>query len=210
MADPRWETLAETLVTHSLRLTAGETVLIEAFDLDEIEPVRQLIRKACALGARPLLELKDTRLVRELVTHGDAEQLALMGQTERYRMERVEAYVALRGARNINEMADVPGPQMRLYNEHVVGPVHFQQRVPHTKWCVLRLPNASMAQQAGMSTEAFRDFYFEACNLDYAWLAEALGPLVARMKAAREVRIQGPETDLRFSIADMPVVPWRG
>src|SRR4051794_8798512 len=114
------------------------------------------------------------------------------------------------GAKNISEMADVPSDKLGLYNTHFLRPVHFEQRVKHTRWCVLRLPNASMAQQAGMSTEAFEDFYFDVCNLDYPRLAKALKPLVARMEAANEVHITGPETDLRFSIAGIPVVPCSG
>src|SRR3954451_4851865 len=125
-------------------------------------------------------------------------------------MERLNAYIALRGARNINEMADVPGEKMNLYNAHYQKPVHFEKRVKHTNWCVLRLPNASMAQQAGMSTEAFEDFYFDVCNLDYPRLARALKPLVERMEAAKDVRITGPETDLAFSIEGIPVVPCAG
>jgi aminopeptidase len=67
-----------------------------------------------------------------------------------------------------------------------------------------------MAQQAGMSTEAFENFYFDVCNIDYPLLAKALRPLVRRMEEAREVRITGPETDLRFSIEGIPVVSCAG
>jgi aminopeptidase len=67
-----------------------------------------------------------------------------------------------------------------------------------------------MAQQAGMSTEAFENFYFDVCNLDYPRLARALRPLVERMGAAKEVHITGPETDLRFSIEGIPAVPCSG
>ena len=90
-------------------------------------------------------------------------------------MKRVQAYIGLRGARNINEMADVPGEKMNLFNTHVFKPVHMDCRIRKTKWCVLRLPNASMAQQAGMSTEAFEDFYFDVCNLDYPRLSGPSG-----------------------------------
>jgi aminopeptidase len=37
-----------------------------------------------------------------------------------------------------------------------------------------------------------------------------LKPLAARMSAAREVHITGPDTELRFSIAGIPVVPCAG
>jgi aminopeptidase len=97
-----------------------------------------------------------------------------------------------------------------LFNTHVFKPVHMDCRIRKTKWCVLRLPNASMAQQAGMSTEAFENFYFDVCNLDYPRLSKALKPLVERMEAAKTVQITGPETDLRFSIEGIPVVPCSG
>jgi aminopeptidase len=210
MPDPRWETLAEILINHSTRLEAGQTLLVECFDLEDTTLPRLLIRKAAAKGAYPLVETKDTRLLRELIRNGSEGQMRAFGEYERFRMERVHAYIALRGARNINEMADVPGERMNLYNTHFLKPVHFECRIKNTKWCVLRLPNASMAQQAGMSTEAFENFYFDVCNLDYPRLAKALRPLVERMNAAREVEIQAPDTHLRFSIEGIPVVPCSG
>ncbi len=109
-----------------------------------------------------------------LVKTASEEQMKTWGEVELYRMEQMDAYIALRGARNINEMADVPGEKMNLYNTHYMKPVHFERRIKATKWCVLRLPNASMAQQAGMSTEAFEKFYFDVCNLDYGRLSRAL------------------------------------
>jgi aminopeptidase len=210
MPDPRWDQLADILINHSTRLAAGETLLIECFDLDDSTLPRLLVQKAARKGASALVETRDTRILRELVRNATEAQMKLFGETDLYRMERVQAYVALRGARNINEMADVPGEKMNLYNTHYQKPVHFECRIKATKWCVLRLPNPSMAQQAGMSTEAFENFYFDVCNLDYPRLARALRPLVERMEAAREVRITGPETDLRFSIEGVPVVPCAG
>lgn len=210
MPDPRWETLAETLLNHSTRLEKGETLLVECFDLEDTTLPRLLVRKGSARGARVLVESRDNRIVRELVRNASAEQMRLWGELDLQRMERVQAYLGLRGARNINEMADVPADRLELYNTHYLKPVHFERRIRQTRWCVLRLPNASMAQQAGMSTEAFEDFYFDVCNIDYPRLAKALQPLVQRMEAAREVHIQGPETDLRFSIEGIPVVPCAG
>jgi aminopeptidase len=210
MPDPRWDALAETLIQHSTRLAAGETLLIECFDLEDSTLPRLLVQKAARRGAYPLVDTKDSRLVRELVKNGSEAQMRAWGDHELHRMQRVDAYIALRGARNISEMADVPGEKMNLYNTHFLKPVHFECRIKKTKWCVLRLPNASMAQQAGMSTEAFENFYFDVCNLDYTRLSRALRPLAERMTAAREVHISGPETDLRFSIEGIPVIPCAG
>ena len=73
-------------------------------------------------------------------------------------------------------------------------------RVGKTRWCVLRWPSPSMAQGAGMSTEAFEDLYFDVCTMDYRKMARAMVPLEQRMQKADAVRIKGPGTDLSFSI----------
>ncbi|MFO0890505.1 MAG: aminopeptidase [Isosphaeraceae bacterium] len=210
MPDPRWNTLADILVDHSMKLKSGETILIECFDLPDPTLPGLLIRKAAERGARALLETRDMKLLRELVRNGSEGSMRAWAEVDRFRMERVHAYLGLRGAWNISELSDVPPEKMDLYNSLYQKPVHFEQRITKTRWCVLRLPSPSMAQQAGMSTEAFEDFYFDVCNLDYARLAEAMKPLVARMEAAKEVHITGPDTDLRFSIAGIPVVSCAG
>lgn len=210
MPDPRWETLADILLNHSTRLKAGEILLIECFDLEDDTLPRLLVKKAALRGAYPLVETKNNRILRDLIRHASVPQMKAIGAYETLRMESAHAYLGLRGTRNINELADVPSDRMALYNEHIVKPVHFERRIKRTKWCVLRLPGPSMAQQAGLSTEAFEDFYFDTCNLDYPRLAKALRPLVQRMNAAREVSIKSPGTDLRFSIEGIPVVPCAG
>ena len=70
-----------------------------------------------------------------------------------------------------------------------------------------RYPDPSMAQQACMSTEAFEDYYFDVCCLDYGKMARAMEKLVSRMKRTDKVRIVGQGTDLSFSIKGMNVVP---
>jgi aminopeptidase len=73
-------------------------------------------------------------------------------------------------------------------------------RVNRTRWVVLRWPTPSMAQAAGMSTEAFEDFYFDVCTMNYPRMAKAMAPLAQRMKNADRVHLKGPGTDLTFSI----------
>src|SRR6476469_3314822 len=102
MPDPRWSNLANILIDHSTRLAAGESLLVECFDLDDSTLPRLLVQKAARKGAFPLVETKDTRILRELIRSGSEGQMRLFGDYERYRMERVDAYIALRGARNIN------------------------------------------------------------------------------------------------------------
>ncbi|CAN0358018.1 unnamed protein product, partial [Ectocarpus sp. 4 AP-2014] len=124
-------------------------------------------------------------------------------------MEKVAAYIGVRGAANASQMNGVPAERMDLYQEHWLRHVN-DYRVPKTKWVVLRYPTDSFAQAADMPTRDFEDFYFDVCTADYAAMGEAQKPLVARMQATDRVKIIAPGTDLEFSIKDIPVIPCSG
>ena len=209
MHDPRLDELADVLIRHSTKLQPGERILIETFDIPE-EMVIALIRSARRAGGVPLVESKRNRIQRELIAGGQEEAMVAAGQVEGYRMDQVQAYVGLRGADNIAELSDVAAEHVELFEKHWLKPVHFAIRVPHKKWVVLRWPSPSMAQQAKMSTQAFEDFYFDVCTLDYARMDKAQMPLKELMEKTDRVHITGPGTDLRFSIVDIPVVPCAG
>jgi aminopeptidase len=132
-----------------------------------------------------------------------------MAEYELFQMRDIQAYLAIRASDNASETADVPGPQYQLYSKFYMRPV-TNQRVNYTKWCVMRYPTPSMAQLANMSTEAFEDFYFNVCTLDYAKMDQAMEPLQRLMETTDQVRISGPDTDLRFSIKGLPAIPCAG
>ena len=210
MQDPRFKQLAETLIDHSCRLECGQKVLIEAVDLPDPSLVCQLVDTAYDRGAVPLVSWKNNTILRSLYRGATLESMQLAGQVEVSAMERMDAYIGIRGSHNSDELSDVPPEKVDLYTEHWWQPVHIEIRVPKTKWVVLRYPTQSMAQAARQSTVKFEDFFFDVCTADYAQMAENLRPLVARMEAADEIRITSPGVDLSFSIRGIPVVACAG
>ena len=209
MHDPRFAELAETLVAHSCSVAKGEKVLVEAWDTP-VEMVRALIRRIDRAGGLPIVELKSNRVHRDLVLAASEDQMRAIADAERYRMERVDAYIGIRGNANIAENSDVPPEKIGLYQRLWWVPVHHDVRVKQTKWVVLRWPDPSMAQLANMSTEGFEDFYFRVCNVDYARMAQAMRPLMELMEQTKDVRVVAPGTDLRFSIENIPVIGCAG
>jgi aminopeptidase len=127
-----------------------------------------------------------------------------MASHELARMKKMNAYIAMRGSHNITELADVPAEKMQLIGKKM-RPVQ-DQRVKRTKWVVLRWPTPSMAQLAGMSTEAFEDFFFDVCTLDYRKLQPGMKALKGLMEKTDRVQIKGPGTDLNFSIKGIPAI----
>jgi aminopeptidase len=210
MQDPRIDKLARVLINHSTRLEKGETVLIEAFDLPEPNLVCRLVELASERGAKPIVSLKNNTVLRSLYRSGSEAAIQQIGEIERERMTKCQAYIGIRGAANTNELSDVPAEALDRSQRLWWQPVHIQTRVPKTRWVVLRYPTSSMAQAAKMSTQAFEEYYFDVCTADYAEMALRQEPLKQRMLAADKVRIVGPGTDLSFSIKDIPVIPCNG
>ena len=203
MHDPRFDNLANLLFEYSVRLKRNETVLIEAFDVPD-EMTVALVRAAQKAGGVPYVETYHARVSRALALEASDRQLNLLARHELARMKKMDAYIALRGSNNITELSDVPAAKMKLLAKKM-RPVQ-DQRVKKTKWVVLRWPTPSMAQLAGMSTEAFEDFYFEVCTLDYRKLQPGMKALKRLMEKTDRVEIKGPDTDFRFSIKGIPAV----
>ncbi len=201
MHDARFDKLAKLLVEYSTRLKRNENVLIEAFDVPD-EMTIALMRAARKRGRDSICADSTGPGKSRAGDDASERQLNLAAQHELARMKKMDAYIAFRGSNNITEFSDVPAEQMRLVAKKM-RPVQ-DQRVKKTKWVVLRWPTPSMAQLAGMSTEAFEDFYFDVCTLDYRKLQPGMKALKTLMEKTDRVEIKGPGTDLRFSIKGIP------
>ena len=209
MVDPRIKTLAKNLVNYSIRLKKGEKVLIEDTGL-EVPFVEELVKEAYNVGAMPFVTIKSKNINRALFKDISEEHIKLMAKFEADRMKEMDAYIGFSSNANSSELSDIPTDKMELWQKYMWNEVHGKIRVPKTKWVVLRYPNPGMAQAANMSTEAFEDFYFNVCNLDYSKMDKAMEPLKKLMEKTDKVRIIGPETNLQFSIKGLPAIKCSG
>lgn len=205
--DSRYEQLADILTGFSTALKEGDRVFIDAYDIPE-NMTLALMRSVRARGAAPFVQLQKARIVRELMREADDEYLEVASRVELDRMKSMDAYVAVRGAENIFETSDVPAEKLKMVMR-AMKPV-LDWRVQKTKWVVLRWPTPSMAQQALQSTEQFEDFFFRVCTLDYSRMIPGMKALKALMEQTDRVEIQGPGTDLRFSIQGISAIPCGG
>jgi aminopeptidase len=203
MHDTRIDALARQLVGYSTSLKKGEKVLIDLYDVPDAIGLA-LIREARAKGAVPMVRVHQARLTREMLKAASDAQYSIISKHLLAEMKDMDAYIAIRGGFNIAETSDVPVDKMQLAMKHL-RPV-MDYRVKKTKWCVLRWPSASMAQLANMSTEAFEDFYFKVCLLNYKALVPAMNALKKLMNQTDLVAITGPGTDLKFSIKGIPAL----
>ncbi len=207
MTDPRFQALAAQLTQYSTALRAKDRVMVQLTDIPE-EMGIALIRAIRAAGAFPFLHDNRSRLSREMLAGAEEEQYELLGRLRLQEMEEMNAFIELRGGNNAFETSDVPKENMGIAMKHL-SPV-AQRRIRHTRWCGLRWPSEGMAQQAGMATEEFEDFYFKVCLMDYAALRPAMRKLADMMMATDRVHITGPDTDISFSIKGFAAIPCAG
>lgn len=206
--DQRIKELAGIIINYSTEIKQDENVLIHCTGTAPQPLVRALVAEAYKAGGKPFVKWTDPRTERELLMGASKEQLETKAALELAEMKEMKAYIGIRGSDNINEMSDVPAEKMKMAME-IARPV-TQYRVDHTKWVVMRYPNGSMAQSASMSQDAFKDFYYKVCTLDYEKMSRGMDNLVALMESTDQVHIKGKGTDLRFSIKGIPAIKCDG
>jgi len=206
--DRRIRELADLLVHYSCDLQKGEKILI-SYEGECCKPlIRQIIKKVYEAGAYPYVEIRDSQITREILLGCEEEQIRFKDEIDLAQMKGMDAYIAVRAGANTSELADVPSEKLNMYSALTQPTLDY--RVNQTKWVVLRYPNASMAQLANMSQEAFEDFYFNVCTLDYKKMSKAMDSLVDLMNRTDKVQIKGPGTDLTFSIKGIGAVKCDG
>lgn len=206
--DTRILKLAKLLVEYSCEIKPGEKVLV-SYEGESTRPlVKQIIKEIYRVGGIPFVEIRDSQMIREIMLGCNKDQMEFANEIQLAQMKGMQAYIAVRGSANCSELADVPAEKQNLYYQ-VLQPT-LDYRVNHTKWVVMRYPNDSMAQLSNTSLEAFTDFYYDVCTLDYSKMGKAMDKLVALMERTDKVRLVGPGTDLSFSIKGIPAIKCSG
>ena len=208
--DERIKKLAKNLISYSCEVKEGDKVYIHYTGAATAELARALIKETYLAGGIPFPHYTDPRIQREMLMNCTGEQLETMARIDSLEMSEMDCYIGVRGSDNVSELSDVPPEKMSMYERLYQTPVHHDIRVPKTRWVVLRYPNGSMAQLSNMSLEAFEDYYFKVCCLDYAKMGRAMKNLVELMNRTDRVRLVAPGTDLSFSIKDIPAIACDG
>ena len=196
--DPRVKKVASLVMRHSLKIQPGEKVMIAAVD-DGDKLVEALVAEAYACGAYPFVSLEQTN-IRRAILEGNAtpEMLELMAKPSVVLMEQMDCHVTVSAPYNNNEFSHTDPEKQRLYAKYCRSQISKARS--NLRWVSLNYPNQAMAQKAGMSLSQLEDYYFDLLSMDYEKLERAALPMALRMRAAKEVRIVAPGTDLTVSL----------
>ena len=207
--DLRNKQLAKNLVNYSVHLQKGEKVLIEGSNLC-LDLILEIVKEVYNVGGYPFVELKDSKLTREILKGTSEEHLNLLTKYMKPKMEDMDAYIGIGASDNLYELSDVDIDKKNLYSKLYSEPIHSKIRVAKTKWVILGYPTHSDAQQNKMSSESYADYFYNVCCLDYSKMNKAMDNLKELMDKTDKVRIVGKDTDLTFSIKGINAIKCAG
>jgi aminopeptidase len=202
MNDPRDEQYARLLVETCIDVQAGWQVAVVGHFLG-----RPLFDEVCKVlaerGAYVLPRLAHSGLggpPLAWLNEASDELLSKPAPLEEHVMLNVDALVAIVAPENTRDSAEVEPRRMQLLQ---TGTQKIQDRLisGEVPWVGCQYPTAALAQEAGMSLDAFAEFLYGSVLLDWDAERQRMQKIKELFDAAQEVRIVGAETDLRLGLA---------
>jgi len=196
--DKRWHQLGDLLVNYSMQVKPGEKVMIAMVETESYPLVYALNKVIIQAGAYPQVQFLSEELNHSIMKYGNHEQISWVPEIESYGMEWADVYFGLRGAHNLNVHWDITADKLSSFRQAMGKISTF--RWEKTRWCLLRLPNAALAEQAGVDEESITDMFFNGCFLDWPKISQEWKRIADLLKKGSQIRIIGKETDLSISV----------
>jgi aminopeptidase len=210
MSDPRVAKLGDLLVNYSLALGPGQLVRIDAGTVAApllTEAYRSALRAGA--NARTRIELEGLDVIS--LAESDDEQLVFVSEIDRLEVEQVDAVMTIWGDRNTRALtqADPDRVSRRIASRRELTK-RFWERIDagEAKWVGTRFPTEAHAQDAEMSLSEYEDFVYAACHVrenedpvaHWRAVSTELNARARELETFRELRIVGPDTDLRVDV----------
>jgi len=209
MSDPRLARLGELIVGYSLGLKPGQIIRIDSPTI-ATPLAEELYRAALRAGGYPYASVELESLPEILVAEGNGDQLNFVSPVAEAEIERVDAIVTIWAERNTRAFTSAdPTRHQRLIAASRSLTNRRWERISagELRWCGVLFPTPAHAQDAGMSLSDYEEFVYRACHTDGEnpvahWQAtqDELTRRAEQLAAARDLRIVGPDTDLRVVV----------
>ena len=200
--DPRIREQAETIVDHSTDVQPGDNVVVSAPSVAEDLAVA-LHEAVGDRGAIPLLLGNSDRAERAFLRAVDDDEIETPTHLEAC-YEDSDVLIRVRSETNATEQGDVDAETQAA---HTAARRPVQEVALSTRWCLTQFPSPASAQLAGMSTEAYENFVWDAVNKDWSAQRDHQARMVDVLDPAEEVHIRSGEvTDVTMSVDGMETV----
>jgi aminopeptidase len=210
MSDPRMAKLADLLVNYSLELGPGQVVRIDGATVSA-PLVTEIYRSALRAGGHPRTRVEVEGLDVIAVSDASDDQLTFISELDRFEVENLDAIVTIWAERNTRSLTQAdPRRVSRRIGSRRQLTNRYWERIDQgeARWVGTRFPTDAHAQDAEMSLAEYEKFVYAACHVQgdedpvAHWRAVSveLNARARELETFRELRIVGPDTDLRVNV----------
>ena len=219
MRDQRAHALAQILVRHSTRVSAGDVCVIRGTTL--AEPLVQAVyEEVLRAGGNPVVQLTPDAAASAFFELATDEQLEWIAPTARWAAEEADVGIVIMADANTRALSEVDPKRQALAQKArkpLMDATMRRSAAGEYRWVGTIFPTHAYASEAGMSLARYEDFYYAACLADDAdpvgaWhrQSDEVKRLAAWMDGREEVHITAPGTDLKLNVSGRKFIPCFG
>ena len=210
MTDPSAAKLADLLVNYSVELKPGQLVRLDGGTI-AAPLLLELYRAAIRAGAYPYTRIGLEGSEYIVLSEGSNDQIAFVSEIERSEVEELDALITVWADRNTRALsqADPRRVSRRMAAQRALSNRYWERiDAGEARWCGTRYPTYAHAQDAEMSLQEYEEFVYAACHVrphddpvaHWEAVSVELNARARELEMVRELRVVGPDTDLRFVV----------
>jgi aminopeptidase len=210
MPDARLARLGDVIVGYSLALGPGQVFRIDTPYVG-LPLAVELYRAGLRAGALPYANVELEQLPEILVREGSETQIDFVPPAATHEIELVDAIATIWAEANTRGLTGAdPDRHRRLIGATRDLTNRRWERISagELRWSGVLCPTPAHAQDAEMSVAEYETFVFRACHVDeeddavahWRSTANELAGRADQLRAARELRVVGLDTDLRIVV----------
>jgi len=190
--DPRVEEHAKIITEWSTGIKPGDMVVINSSP-EGHELVVALNKAIGKAGGRVITLMVSEEAVKAFYDGASDETLQIVPEHLKALTEACDVYIAIRSPTNTKAMANIDPKRIMINNktQQEIQGIRLGKR-----WSLTVHPCPSLAQQANMSLEEYRDFVYGATLIDWAEESKMMYVMKEHLERHNDIRFIGPETDL--------------
>jgi len=209
MADIRIEKLAKLCVNCSVDVKPEQKVVIQG-NVAAYPLIHEIYRECLLNGAYPMV-LPDLDLDYTFYTYAKEHQLKFVSPFSKIVVEEMDVRIVVYSEPNPRRLTNIDPAKIRTRTaagRQLAETSAKRAAEGKLKWTLLPYPVNGQAQEAGMSLNEYEDFVYASCLVDkkdpiaeWTKIRAQQEKTCNTLDQAKEIRITGTDTDLKFNVA---------
>ncbi|MDO5561338.1 MAG: aminopeptidase [bacterium] len=195
MIDQRVEKLAQVLVKLSLKVQAGEKVVIKLAGVDGLPLARAAYEQIILAGALPHLQVSDEQMEEFFFTHANKKQLTSEPKLALLEAQFFDKSLQIIAESNVNNLTNIESEKILIRSRLSKN---VREIIMSKPWVLTYFPTPALAQAAGMSLRELENYIFAACDQDWLAMSKQMKKLIAKLDN-QDLHLVGKKTDLTLS-----------